>query len=171
MSWGAIGAAAVGVVGGALAGGKSSGGTTTASKEPWSAAVPWLTSNLNQGQALQQQYMQNPFNPAQQAAYGNLFAGNDYINQLMPSLLATASQQNGFDRSNPRARPQQFSFMGAGGMPAMQRYSGLLGTANGTMNTAANPFAQIPAAAAAPAPAPAASGGFPSDWNGYNAGP
>jgi hypothetical protein len=97
MTWGAIGGAAIATVGGAMLSDKGGGGggTTTQSKEPWAPAVPWITSNLQAGQDLQNYYQQNPFNALQQGAYANLFGGNDYINQMTPGLLAQMSQPHG----------------------------------------------------------------------------
>jgi hypothetical protein len=170
MTWGAIGGAAIATVGGALLGGdKGGGGTTTQSKEPWAPAQPWLTANLQTGQNLQNYYQDNPFNTIQQASYGNLLQGNDYINQMVPGLLSQFSQSGGFDRSNPRARPQAYAF------PAMQGgyqpTAGLLGASSGQMNTQANPWA-LSSMAALRAGAPAAPqlplGSLPFD--GYSLG-
>lgn len=164
MTWGAIGAAAVGTVGGALLSDKGGGGTATQTKDPWSAAVPWLTSNLGIGQNLQGAYQANPFNPLQQTSYANLLSGNDYINQMLPGLLGQMGQQTGFDRSNPRARPMPFQFPA---MPAYQPTAGLLGASTGMMNQVANPFAN---GAIPPAPAPSAAPAIsPTDPNNiYN---
>lgn len=91
---------------GGLMGGSSSGGSTTQNKNPWAAAVPWLQANLATGQNLQGYYQANPFNGIQQAAYGNLLSGNNYINNMVPGLLSQMSQQTGYDRNNPgRAAP------------------------------------------------------------------
>lgn len=145
MTWGAIGGAAVATVGGAVLGGASGGGgsgaTQTQSKEPWAPAAPWLTSLLGQGQNLQAQYQANPFNDLQRGAYGNLLQGNDYINQMVPGLLAQMSQPTGFDRNNPRARPQAYQFPQ---MQQMQQMQGLLGPSMGQATA-------VPPAAAAPA--------------------
>lgn len=111
---------------GAAAGGASQGGTTTNNKAPWAPAIPWLTANLQSGQALQNYYAQNPFNPIQRAAYGNLLGQGDYVNQMVPGLLSQMSQNTGFDPSNPRARPAAFNF---GAAPSGQPMAGLLGSA------------------------------------------
>lgn len=135
---------------GAMGSGQSQGGTTTQTKDPWAAAQPWLTSNLAQGQSLQKAYQDNPFNAVQQASYGNILGGNDYINQMVPGLLSQMSQPAGFDRNNPRARPAPFSFPG---MHAAnyQPVGGLMGVNSQQMNTQANPWARMPAQPAAPA--------------------
>lgn len=128
MTWGAVGAAAIGTIGGAMLskGGGGGGGTQTVDKTPWAAAQPWLTSNLAQGQSLQKAYQDNPFNPVQKASFGNLLQGNDYINQMVPGLLSQMSQPTGFDRNNPRARPAPFSFPGMNAAN-YQPTAGLLG--------------------------------------------
>jgi hypothetical protein len=110
-------------------------------RAPWSTAQPWLTHNLVRGEALQNSYQDSPFNALQQASYGNLLKGNDYINQMVPGLLSQMSQPAGFDRNNPRARPAPFSFPGMS--PGnYQPVAGLLGASTGQMNTQANPWAQ-----------------------------
>lgn len=153
------------VVGGLL-GGASGGGSTsatqTASKEPWAPAVPWITSNLQAGQDLQKYYQQTPFNAIQQGAYANLLTGNDYVNSMIPGLLSQMSQSQGFDRSNPRARPQTYQFPAMPQSPSvttpMQPMAGLLGApASGGMNVSQNPYMNGSIQAQAPAPAPAAA--------------
>ena len=103
------------------------GGTTTQKNEPWAPAQPWMQQNLQTGQNLQNQYAQNPFNAQQLQAYGNLASGNNYINRMTPGLLAQFSQQGGFDRNNPNAKPQAFNF-GAPqqNMGAAQSYGGVM---------------------------------------------
>lgn len=118
MSWLNVGVAAVGVVGGALSdsGKKSNGGagTTSGSNEPWANAQPLLVQSLNQAYGLQQQYAQNPFSPAQQAAYGNQAQLSDYGRQVVPSLLGQLSSQPlGYDKNNPNARPEAFDWKSA----------------------------------------------------------
>lgn len=117
MTWGAIGGAAVSVVGGALMsdGGSSGGGagTQTQSKEPWAAAQPWIMSNLMQGQNLQNAYTAQPFSNAQNQAYNNQGNQSAYMRALVPDLLGQiGGQQVGFDRSNQNARPSAFNFAG-----------------------------------------------------------
>lgn len=118
MSWGAVAGAAIGVVGSQLGKDKNGGaGTTTASKEPWAAAAPWLQQNLDQGQALQRQYQNQPFNQQQQQAFANQYAQSDYMRSLVPSLLGQIQgQQLGFDPANPTARPKAFTWDAAGGL-------------------------------------------------------
>lgn len=160
MTWGAIGAAAIGTVGGAMMSkdGGGGGATQTVSKDPWAPAQPWLTSLLSQGQNLQGYYEQNPFNALQQSGYANVLAGNDYINQMVPGLLAQMNQTTGFDRNNPRAKPQMLQ------MPAMtgnvHPMLGLLtadpGSGNATgINAAQSPYRNggMPASTFSAAPA------------------
>ena len=68
-------AAIAGPIAGAVVGGLMSDGgeQQTATKEPWSAAAPWLRQQLEQGQNLQAYYQQNPWNNLQQTAYQNTF--------------------------------------------------------------------------------------------------
>jgi hypothetical protein len=150
-----LGSVAGSVVGG-LFGGDSGGGSQTVSKEPWAAAAPWLKQQIQTGQDLQGYYQNNPFNALQQQAYGQLFGQNNYLQNAIPGLLAQFSQSQGFDRSNPMARPAAIQFPSAqglltgGGVGSGGTGIGLLGD----MNTAFNPFKN--GGITAPAPAPAA---------------
>lgn len=117
QTWGAIGGAAVSVVGGALMGGggdKNGGaGTQTQSKEPWGPAQPWIMNNLQQGQMLQNAYTAQPFSNAQTQAYNNQGNQSSYMRALVPDLLGQISGQKlGFDRANQNARPNAFNFAG-----------------------------------------------------------
>lgn len=163
MTWGAIGGAAVGVVGNALmsdSGGGSGGGagSQTQSKEPWAMAQPWIMNNLVQGQNLQNAYTAQPFSNLQNQAYANQANQSAYMRAAVPSLLGQISgQQVGFDRSNPNARPNAFSFDGlmsaarAGQAGAQQ--SGLLGMLSGGAGANGNPAANTPQVAPPAAPA------------------
>lgn len=138
---------------GALGSGDSGGGQQTVSKDPWAPAAPWLTSLIGQGQNMQGQYQAHPFNNLQQVGYGNLLQGNDYINQMTPGLLAQFSQPTGYDRNNPRAKPQAYQFPAM--LPMKNTYNFLgssLDAANAPQGMAA------PAAPAGPAPL------SPLDW-------
>ena len=169
MTWGAIGGAAIGLVGNSLlsdggGGSQQNGGagTQTASKEPWAAAAPWIKSNLASGQALQAQYAAQPFNQQQLGAYANLGKQTGYMNQLVPSLLGQiGAQRPGFDLNNQSARPQAYSFdgvrqaqpaaalLGDGGQPNGSQGMGLLSMLGGDPSagatSAANPAPQAPA--------------------------
>lgn len=163
MTWGAIGGAAVGVVGNALMNSGSSqtnggAGTQTQTKEPWLQAQPWIMNNLQQGQALQQAYRDQPFSALQNQAYQNQANQSAYMRAAVPSLLGQISgQQVGFDRSNPNARPTAFNFDGLvsaakAGQDAAQS-QGLLSMLNSAPSNTLNLNANTPQVAA-PAPAP-----------------
>lgn len=131
-TWGAIGAAAVGVVGSAVmsdSGSKSGGGagTQTSTKEPWLAAQPWIKQNMAQGQAMQDRYTAQPFSPQQNAAYANQYAQSDYMRNLVPSLLGQMSQQPvGYDPNNPSARASPWNWQalaGGAGAPNLNQQS------------------------------------------------
>lgn len=139
-TWAAVGSAAVGVVGSAVlsnSGSKSNGGagTQTTDKAPWAAAQPWITNNMQTGQALQQQLAAQPFSPQQSAAYQNAFNQGDYMRSLVPSLLGQMQGQPvGFNQNDPNARPSAWN------------WDALTGSANG--------LNQQSVANAAPPPAP-----------------
>lgn len=97
MSFGAVAASVAGAaVGGMMSGGGGGGGGQTASKEPWEPARAWLEGLLTDGQALQSHYQRNPFNPIQQAGYGNLLGDMDYFRQTMaPALMGQANRMMG----------------------------------------------------------------------------
>jgi hypothetical protein len=138
----------------------SDGGSAeqTASKEPWKEAQPWILDNIKAGQDLQRYFQNGPFSALQQNAYGNLFAGNDYVRSMVPGLLSQLSQPVGFDRGNPGARPApiQFPAMGllaGGGAPQGGGMSaGLLGDMNVTQNPFRNGAIPAPVAAAPAVP-------------------
>lgn len=154
MTWGAIGGAAVGVIGNALTSDSGGGGgqSQTTSKEPWLAAQPWIMNNMVQGQNLQNQYAANPFNAQQQNAYGAQANQTAYMRAAVPSLLRQIQgQQVGFDRSNPNARPNAFSFDGLlsaakEGQSAATQNQGLLDMLSngGAVNSSLTPLAQAP---------------------------
>lgn len=160
MSWLAVGGAAVGVVGNALTssggGGGGGGQTQTASKEPWAMAQPWIMNNMVQGQNLQNQYAATPFNAQQQGAYGAQANQTAYMRAAVPSLLRQIQgQQVGFDRSNPNARPNAFSFDGLlsaakdgqAAAASQQQQGGLLDMLNsgsGAINSSLTPLAEAP---------------------------
>lgn len=92
-------AAILGPVLGATVGGLMSdegGEQQTATKEPWSAAAPWLRQQLEQGQNLQAYYQQNPWNNLQQTAYQNTFSDIDqFRNSMAPGLMDFANRLMG----------------------------------------------------------------------------
>jgi hypothetical protein len=120
MPWGAA-IGAVGSIAAASMSKKENGGagTQTATKEPWLAAQPWITKNLEQGQALQDKYAAQPQSIEQQNAVANIYGQSDYMRGLIPSLLGQlGNQQVGFDPSNPTAKPNAWKWDGLlGGAP------------------------------------------------------
>jgi len=127
MSFGAVAGA---VVGGLMGGG---GEEQTATKEPWSAAAPWLRENIAQGQNLQAYYQQNPWNSLQQTGYQNTFSDIDnFRNSIAPGMMDFANRLMGTNYSRggttmqnkPQAMPRSGAQSGNGGM-----LSGLLSAA------------------------------------------
>ncbi|SEF19466.1 hypothetical protein ABL840_05065 [Variovorax sp. NFACC27] len=115
MPWGVVGAIGGTVVNNVMADGKggSGGSSQQSSSEPWAMAQPWMMSNIVSGMNLQNQLTASPFSPQQQAAYDNSYALNDYMRNLVPSLLGQiGGQQVGFDPKNPSARPQAWNWAG-----------------------------------------------------------
>lgn len=85
MSFGKV---AGGLIGGLL-GGSDSGGGGEVNKAPWDPAIKPLQNSLTTGQALENYYQQNPFNPLQQAGYQNLYADLDnFRNVMAPQAMA-----------------------------------------------------------------------------------
>ena len=102
MSWAAVAGAAIGAVG-SIASADSGGDTSTASKEPWKKAQPWIEDNIKTGQALQNYYAQNPFNSIQQGALDNTLSDvNLYRNNIAPGLMGFANKLMGtnYQRGN-----------------------------------------------------------------------
>ncbi|RQO57030.1 hypothetical protein DBV14_09480 [Variovorax sp. KBW07] len=116
MPWGVVGAIGGAVVNNVMADGKGGGGggqQQTSSAEPWAPAAPWMNFNIARGMDLQYQHQMQPFSPQQQAAYDNSYAANDYMRRLVPNLLGQmGSQQVGFDKKNPDARPEAWNWSG-----------------------------------------------------------
>ena len=156
-AWVSAGAAVLG----AMNSGDSKGGTTTESRDPWLAAQPWMRQNLQTGQNLQNHYQQNPFNQQQLGAYHNLSQGNDYVNQVVPSLLQQMSQPQGFNRANPTQGPRPFNFASPGAGTNLG-FGGVQPQAPWT--PPANPFDSMPAAAPAAPVADPMSGRTRDYW-------
>lgn len=155
MAWGAVAGAAIGAIGPSLMGGGKESEQQqqqTVSKDPWAAAIPWLTENLKSGQNLQAQYAANPFSAQQQQSYGNQFANSDYMRQLTGSVLGQMNQQKPFDRTNPSAKPQGFQ------LPQMLQRS----PTNSNLFSA--PAATPAQAAPAAAPAAPVGDGIPEQY-------
>ncbi len=123
-----------GPVAGAVVGGlMSDGEQQTATKEPWSAAAPWLRQQIEQGQNLQAYYQQTPWNNLQQNAYQNTYSDIDqFRNSIAPGMMDFANRLMGTNYSRggttmqnkPQAMPQSGAQSGNGGM-----LSGLLSAA------------------------------------------
>jgi len=88
MSFGAVAASVAGAaVGGLMSDG--GGGGQQATKDPWGPAIKPLQNSLTTGQALENYYQQNPFNPLQQVGYQNLYADLDnFRNVMAPQAMA-----------------------------------------------------------------------------------
>ncbi|AMM22986.1 hypothetical protein [Variovorax sp. PAMC 28711] len=131
MSWAAVGGAAVGLVGSALSSDKNGGAGAqqqTQTKTPWAPATPWLMSNIEQGQNLQNQYQKNPFSARQTAAYDNSYGLSQYARALVPDLLGQISNQPlGYNKLAPLAKPNAYNFNGAGNGTGGGGSGGLLG--------------------------------------------
>lgn len=86
----------------------------TSSKDPWSAAVPYLKGLMADGATLYDQYKRQPFSDQQKTAYNNLGGLLNTINAnaggLMSGFQANASGANNYDRSNPRKQLTGSSF-------------------------------------------------------------
>jgi len=99
------------LLGGLLGASGSRGGTTTANKEPWAPAQPYLLDNLKTNDDLQQWYQQNPFNAQQRTAYQNTFSDLDnFRSNVAPGLMqfANNAMTGGYQRP-------QYSRPGAAG--------------------------------------------------------
>ena len=130
--------AVAGPVAGAVVGGLMSGDSEqsqTASKEPWSAAAPWMRENLRTGQGLQNYYQQNPFNPQQQTAYQNIFGDLDaFRNQMAPGLMGFANRLMGssYQRGGSTAGANGGGLLAGGAQPT----GGMMGAGSSDMNRA-----------------------------------
>lgn len=132
-------AAILGPIAGSVVGGLMSDGgeQQSTSKEPWSAAAPWLRENIAQGQNLQAYYQQNPWNSLQQTGYQNIYGDLDnFRNSIAPGMMDFANRLMGTNYSRggatmqnkpqamPRSGAQSSAQSGNGGM-----LSGLLSAA------------------------------------------
>lgn len=146
-------AAILGPVAGAVVGGLMSDGggeEQTATKEPWSAAAPWLRENIAQGQNLQAYYQQNPWNSLQQTGYQNIYGDLDnFRSNMAPGLMDFANKLMGQNYSRggatmqnkPQAMPRSSAQSGNGGM-----LSGLLSGAQSGQQSrgSSGPFSVSP---------------------------
>ena len=131
-------AAILGPIAGSVVGGlMSDGEQQTATKEPWSAAAPWLRQQLEQGQNLQAYYQQNPWNNLQQTAYQNTGSDIDqFRNSIAPGLMGFANKLMGQNYSRGGAQP-----MGNMQQTKPQAMSGLLSGQSGGQS---GPFSVAP---------------------------
>ena len=138
--------AILGPVAGAVVGGLMSDGggeQQTATKEPWSAAAPWLRQQLEQGQNLQAYYQQNPWNNLQQTAYQNTFSDVDqFRNSMAPGLMDFANRLMGqnYSRGGATARMP----MGNMQQTKPQAMGGLLSLLSGQSGGQSGPFSVAP---------------------------
>lgn len=143
-------AAIAGPIAGSIVGGLMSDGgeEQTATKEPWSAAAPWLRENIAQGQNLQAYYQQNPWNSLQQTGYQNIYGDLDnFRNSIAPGMMDFANRLMGTNYSRggatmqnkPQAMPRSGAQSGNGGM-----LSGLLSGAGQQSRGSSGPFSVSP---------------------------
>lgn len=122
MTWGAIGGAAVGLIGNKLMS-NSNGGAGTQTKEPWGPAKPFLEANLQKNADLQKFYEQNPFNAQQKTGYQNLFGDLDNFRQnTAPGLMGFAN--NAMTGSYQRPQFSRPGTAGYGGTPQTNQTPG-----------------------------------------------
>lgn len=104
-------------IGGALLGGllgnQSSTQSTSNTQQPYAPAQPWIQSNINSGQNLQNQYQANPLSTGQIAAYGNSLGLTEGFRNQSGDLVKQMNSMNQFDRNNPTAKATQFNFTSA----------------------------------------------------------
>jgi len=142
--------AVAGPVAGSVVGGLMSDGgeQQSTSKEPWSAAAPWLRENIAQGQNLQAYYQQNPWNSLQQTGYQNIYGDLDnFRNSIAPGMMDFANRLMGTNYSRggatmqnkPQAMPRSGAQSGNGGM-----LSGLLSGAGQQSRGSSGPFSVSP---------------------------
>lgn len=146
--------AILGPIAGSVVGGLMSDGgeQQSTSKEPWSAAAPWLRENIAQGQNLQAYYQQNPWNSLQQTGYQNTFSDIDnFRNSIAPGMMDFANRLMGTNYSRggttmqnkpqamPRSGAQSSAQSGNGGM-----LSGLLSGAGQQSRGSSGPFSVSP---------------------------
>lgn len=131
------------LLGGLFGGRSSKGSSQTATKDPWSAAQPYLKENLASNSTLNDFYKQNPFNDIQKQGYQGLLGDTNNLRQnIAPGLMSFANQ--GMTQSYQRPayeRPGQ-----AGGYGGARPISGgLLSTGQpGPFSVAQQPaFGQI----------------------------
>jgi hypothetical protein len=123
-----------------------------------------LQNNIALGQQLQNQYMDNPFSPQQQAALSNAFGMSDAYRSILPQLIGGINQGQ-FDRRNPLQRPQAFNFSGFS--PQSSQMGAFRPTSLAQQARAAVP---APVPAALPATQLSSDGGGGSSYSEYGFG-
>lgn len=106
MSWAAVAAAGVGVVGGALlSDGSRQAGTTTVNQDPWSGQQPYLRDLFSQAQSQQRSGLLAPANPyTAQAAIQTANLAND-PNGLIANAQRQLGQTLGGSYLSPTSNP------------------------------------------------------------------
>jgi hypothetical protein len=72
-----------------------------------------MTSNLGLGKNLMSEYMANPLSQYQQSAYANSAGTNNQIRSMANTIIPQLSNIQGFDRTNPLAKPAGLNLSGA----------------------------------------------------------
>lgn len=131
-------AAILGPIAGSVVGGLMSDGgdEQTATKEPWSAAAPWLRENIESGRNLQAYYQQNPWNALQQAAYQNTFSDIDnFRSSIAPGMMDFANRLMGTNYSRSGGG-------GGGGFGGQTKPMQMTGGASGGPSSGSSPATQ-----------------------------
>jgi len=176
------------IIGGLL--GSKAGGdqqqTSTATKDPWAPAQPYMLDNLKNEAALQKYYQKTPFNQQQIEGYSNLFGDiGNFRDNVAPGLMdfANKGMTSSYSRQTGGApgsgggyggtvRPGGMSQSGTGpfsvAQGAGQRSTGVNGLLdlNGAMNPHMNGGIVAPTATTAAAVTPAATSGLLSNGSG-----
>jgi hypothetical protein len=101
---------------GAGLGAASGGGSQTQSRDPWSAAQPYLKNLLGDADAMRANLAQNPFTQQQQQAYQNAYGGLDQARAAMPGLLNWGQQAMQRQSTTP-----SYEQLFGGGQPMQQQ--------------------------------------------------
>lgn len=150
-----------GIAGAAGNSGSGKANETTATKDPWGPAQPYIMRNLQDQQSLQDYYKKTPFNAQQQAGFNNTFADADHFRaSVAPGLMdfANNAMTSSYSRQTGGAPG------GGAGYGGAVKPGGLLSSGQGPFGVTpgqhfglidfakSNPFTN----GAIPAPAPAA---------------
>ena len=112
------------IVGGLAGAASAKDTTTTASKDPWAPAQPYLKDNLAQNKRMQDYYMANPFSQEQKTAYQGLLDTN--ANGLANGSVM-AGMANNFMSSNRGLMGQMPQFISGTKAPTVDwsKYSNI----------------------------------------------